>query len=369
MDGNSIKNKNDKVAIIGCYPPPYGGVGIGVKRLAALLESQHIPCVVYNTIGEVSIPGKVICVAKHRGLWALWYLLTAREKFIVLRTANLLAYSLGVLLHVFRRKNTVIFFGNMQDWDPAFDSPKSFAGRLVRWIVKKAPLVVGVSPQICETVRQLGTAEDRIRHIPGFLYPRGDNCLESLHQPVAEFLRVRKPRLLAMVTDFSRHNNKLVYGTDILLKVIAKIREKHKDVGLTLIVPRKDEELERGFRGLEQEVEALGLSDCVFPYLMCGELFPLFSLTDIFLRPTRTDGDANSIREALYSGVPVLTSDAAPRPEGVVLYPTEDVGAFVQRLEDMIFNLAAYKENLSRLSFHDSKDKYLSLIRELGYEF
>lgn len=364
-----MSDKTNRIAIIGCYPPPYGGVGMGVKRLSALLDSRQIPCIVYNTVGEVSIPGKVICVAKHRALWSLWYLLTARERFIVMRTANLFAYTLGVLLHVLRRKKTVIFFGNMKDWEPALNRPKTLAGRLVRWIIKKAPMMVGVSPQICQTIVELGAAEEKVRHIPGFLYPRGDHSLESYHQPVASFWGDHRPRLLAMVTDFSIYNDKLVYGTDILLKVIAKVREKHKDVKLALVVPSKNEELERGFRSLERQIDEQGLSDCVFPHLMTGELLPLFSVTDIFLRPTRTDGDANSVREALYSGVPVLASDAAPRPDDAVLYPTEDVDAFVERLDDMIMNLDRYREDIKELSFKDSTDKYLSLIREMGYNF
>ena len=46
------------------------------------------------------------------------------------------------------------------------------------------------------------------------------------------------------------------------------------------------------------------------------------------MRPTRTDGDAVSIREAMHFGRPVVASDAVPRPEGVVTFPSRDQAAF-----------------------------------------
>jgi glycosyltransferase involved in cell wall biosynthesis len=53
-------------------------------------------------------------------------------------------------------------------------------------------------------------------------------------------------------------------------------------------------------------------------------------LSDIFLRPTRSDGDANSIREALYLGVPVIASDCVERPDQVLTFRTGDIPSYVE---------------------------------------
>jgi glycosyltransferase involved in cell wall biosynthesis len=45
------------------------------------------------------------------------------------------------------------------------------------------------------------------------------------------------------------------------------------------------------------------------------------------VRPTRSDGDALSIREALHAAVPVVASDVVERPEGTLTFPLEDIGA------------------------------------------
>ena len=45
-----------------------------------------------------------------------------------------------------------------------------------------------------------------------------------------------------------------------------------------------------------------------------GPFIPVLRLTDVLLKPTNTDGDAISVREALYLGVPVVASDVVERP-------------------------------------------------------
>lgn len=47
---------------------------------------------------------------------------------------------------------------------------------------------------------------------------------------------------------------------------------------------------------------------------------PLFSKAQMYIRPTKTDGDSLSVREALACGCPVLASNVSKRPEGTVLY-------------------------------------------------
>lgn len=43
--------------------------------------------------------------------------------------------------------------------------------------------------------------------------------------------------------------------------------------------------------------------------------------TSLLLRPTESDGDSISVREALTWGIPVLASDVAPRPKGTFVLP------------------------------------------------
>lgn len=51
---------------------------------------------------------------------------------------------------------------------------------------------------------------------------------------------------------------------------------------------------------------------------------PIINHTDGFIRATTTDGDSISVREAIYYGKRVYCSDCVDRPEGVILFKTND---------------------------------------------
>lgn len=50
------------------------------------------------------------------------------------------------------------------------------------------------------------------------------------------------------------------------------------------------------------------------------DIWPLFKKSIVLLRPTTTDGDSLSVREALHFGSSVIATDVVERPEGVILY-------------------------------------------------
>lgn len=59
---------------------------------------------------------------------------------------------------------------------------------------------------------------------------------------------------------------------------------------------------------------------------------PLLPKTAVLLRLTLTDGDSVSLREALFMGASVITTDVTHRPEGAITIPVGDIGAVEQRL-------------------------------------
>lgn len=54
------------------------------------------------------------------------------------------------------------------------------------------------------------------------------------------------------------------------------------------------------------------------------ELIPLFRYSHLYIRPTKTDGDSLSVREALAMGCVTIASDKAKRPMGTLVYHTEE---------------------------------------------
>ena len=74
-----------------------------------------------------------------------------------------------------------------------------------------------------------------------------------------------------------------------------------------------------------------------------GELWPLLKACDLMVRPTLTDGDANSIREALHFGVPVVASDCVKRPAGVEVFSSGNLEALVAAVDKVLGSLPSYR--------------------------
>ena len=60
--------------------------------------------------------------------------------------------------------------------------------------------------------------------------------------------------------------------------------------------------------------------------------YPVLKSGNIFVRPTNTDGDSVSLREALHYGMPTVASDAVPRPEGTILFRNRDLQSMVSAI-------------------------------------
>ena len=62
--------------------------------------------------------------------------------------------------------------------------------------------------------------------------------------------------------------------------------------------------------------------------------FELLKNVDVFVRNTSTDGDALSVKEALYLNKPALCSDVVDRPAGTILFRYSDDASFTRALEE-----------------------------------
>ena len=131
---------------------------------------------------------------------------------------------------------------------------------------------------------------------------------------------------------FMVHEGMDVYGFEDALNLYAELTKKgNNKVGFVLCLAeaREKEKIET----LHQTAAHLGIDDKI--YWQIGPLDNMKSLwnqTDVYIRPTCTDGDSVAVREALDLGVQVVASDVCPRPERTILYRFGDMSDFVGKV-------------------------------------
>jgi glycosyltransferase involved in cell wall biosynthesis len=94
--------------------------------------------------------------------------------------------------------------------------------------------------------------------------------------------------------------------------------------------------------------------------------YPLLLKSSVFIRPTNTDGDAISLREALYFGVPSVASDVVTRPEGTILFKNRNIDDLTVKVRDLLDNYPYYKQRMNALPPGDYSDRIVQVYRKVA---
>ena len=146
------------------------------------------------------------------------------------------------------------------------------------------------------------------------LTPYSPTVLEARDPPaaLADFRAAHAPLLAAALPPGA------VYGADLLLPAFAALRARLPRAGLLVFGAGTEALGVAGLLGLGEVAHATALA--------------VLEAADVFVRPTRADGDAVTIREALALGCGVVASDVGHRPSGCLLFPSGDLAALTDRL-------------------------------------
>ena len=157
---------------------------------------------------------------------------------------------------------------------------------------------------------------ENTRLIPSFIPPQKE---ELLQKEVLDMLEhFRKERKFIVSTNASNTSvdkeGKDIYGIDFLV-------DYYKEAtNAVLVISDPSGNYRRRYGG--------SMSNSVFFIDYPHSFFQVLKHVDCFVRNTSTDGDALSVKEALYLGVPVLCTDVVDRPEGVRLFKYCDRESF-----------------------------------------
>jgi glycosyltransferase involved in cell wall biosynthesis len=160
---------------------------------------------------------------------------------------------------------------------------------------------------------------------------------------VREFVARSRPLLVANGFRIVFHNGTDLYGLDMCVELVARLKQAHPRVGLLFALAEIGDP--DYYARMRQKIDALGITQNF--HIMAGqkEIWPLFKRADAMLRPTFTDGYALSVAEAIHFGCPVLASDAADRPPQATLFANRNQQDFQQKCLALLSTSTQRKSN------------------------
>jgi glycosyltransferase involved in cell wall biosynthesis len=201
--------------------------------------------------------------------------------------------------------------------------------------------------------------------IPPFIPPRESPDERKIPSRVRDFCKGKFP-ILAANGGFVKIDNKDVYGLFALTKLAKSLIDKFPNYAIVVYIRSGVDIVTEEFKCLLDETNNVPLKDHFLFFTSEGEFYPFLSICDIFLRPTSTDGDSNSVREALRCNIPVVASDVVPRPVGCRIYPFEKEEEFVKLVTQVAENIDAEKKRLTDIPLSNAADllieKYYQLL-------
>lgn len=294
---------------IGPMPPPHGGVSTNMLAIHEhLVRKGHESRVVDVT--EKGRKEDRPFVLKPRSAVGLLRLLSAID-------ADLLHYHIGgefslrlalltLYCGVLPGKRSVVTFHSG-------GFARSAAGRARRMSIRGVAFrsqdrVVGVNPEMLSMFEAYGVAPDRSRMILPFELKAPD-ASTVVPAEFEEFVNSSKP-LIISVGSLEKE-----YRHSAAIDALIPIFEKFPDAKMLIAGsgPMKHE-LEAKVAELDLGTKVLIAGNLDREVLLC-----LMARAGAMLRITDYDGDAISVREGLFLGIPVIATDNGMRPVGVRL--------------------------------------------------
>lgn len=349
--------KKLKILITGPVAPPAGGISIHIQRLVHLLHHEFE----VDLIDESEVRKNGIYNLRSLNIF-LYFRKVLKADILFIHSGNKLFKKIHIITgRLFAKKIIITLHGYGPKRKQPFRSIDSFVFGL-------ANKIIIVNAGIADRV-SLPSNKYIVKH--AFLPPVMEDE-PSLPTDVSTWLNNANDNdqtiICANASRLDIHNNQDLYGLDMSIEVAKRLVEKGLTVSFIYTVSSLENCAAIFNRNL-QLISDLKLQD---RFLLINERLSFVKLierSDIVIRPSNADGDALTVREALYLGKMVLASDVVERPPGTVIFKTRDTSDLEVKLEMLVQKSRAIKkDNLKPLSMHDEDFNffYLNLINSVA---
>lgn len=325
-----------RVALLGPWPPPYGGVQTHIVALRHYLQTLDAQVAVVSITRHKEGTGAGIFHPRSAPA-LIWTLTRLKPHIIHLHVGGdfpLRVQVLALVCTLLARTKAVLTLHSGGYPNSEAATTASQYG-LLALVLRRFSTVIAVNQALMTFLRRMGVPDDRVQLVEPFSLPDSSPNSEAMaRQDLSAFARRHSPVLVSVGLLEPEYD----YATQ--LRALKEVRLTHPQAGLIIIGSGSLA------ADLQREVATLAL-----PVLIAGDVAHHHTLSAIstasaLLRTTLYDGDSIAVREALALGTPVIATDNGMRPAGVHLIPIADAPALA----------AGVRDALTRPRQHDTLD-------------
>lgn len=344
-----------KKEIWGFYPPPVGGISIYCKRLIEKLNAKETGIVMRNFAGSRSGCDYVVDV-KIRILEFL-KLLFVPKRLIHAQFTNF--YMLMLLNFCGWRHEIVITLHNRR-----LVMLDGWKRRIVCRLLKRVRYIIYNDPAYTPLLSEKFSIDvSKVVILPTYI-PPADNEMKGLTHDIKGLVARHEYTLSANANRIIK--NEVfgdLYGIDQLIGLMDRLVNGQKlNAGMLFCISEVFNQ--DYFDECKKRIDSLGLAG-YFHFIVQSPAngFEVWAATDLFLRPTMSDMEGVSVKEALQSGTPVVASDVCTRPKEAVLYEAGNVDSLYEKVLPLLLG----KERVSYVPDVDVVNEILSLYSNVDF--
>ncbi len=353
-----MKRKTKKLAIIGPYPPPVGGISQYVNKLSRHLEDNfHI--IKINEFENPEIPCNLSNHSKFQYAFRLFKcLLITNPDIIYYHGAHGISrFILAVWSKFMRKKLLLHFHGNSV---LRFAMQNSLTKLMSRFYLKNAQYRFVVEKKIMKQLKNLFPGMD-FHWMPAWI--PGQN---NYHQNKYNKLIINKLNLnnqykwfLSYTNLAKNKNGQFIYSPLQLIRFFQREDISHKFGLLLLVIVKNSNDIEI----FEKEIlNKINLTDNIKIFFN-EESIPLTAFmpyTEAYIRWTTEDGFPVSFLEAMEEKQPVIANKLENRPEFIHIFEgDEELAQIINTGKYAPMNQDLMKE------FKEAFNKHMDILKKL----
>ncbi len=324
--------KKRRLLLIGPFPDPKGGVSIHLVRLSRLMANDFI----LDTIDESPIIKASYFNIRSLNIFKYLAKIIKSDIIHIHSSISVLRYLHFVVGKLFFKKIIV----TMHSW--------SMENKSVAETKRNAFLLRNVDNVI--TVNDIIPQYFNLKNYliqPAFIPPfmKDENPLPAELISVIENKRKEgRSILVANAYRLDDYQGVDLYGLDMCIDLVKDfVKNEDESIFLIFIVSSLAKGAEK-YAAFQKRIQDEKLESGILLAHLDLSFVKLIESADIVLRPTNTDGDALTIREALFLNKVIISSDVVSRPDGTVLFKTRDPDDLLEKVR-LSLHTNSVKEN------------------------